>query len=92
MPVSQNAIFVAKSFDRYTAVRLVKEFPMRKYLVSVIVVAGIVLALCASAARLPLADSVNEAKAKKGTGIRIIEAAYGDENSHKTCTPELSLC
>jgi hypothetical protein len=28
----------------------------------------------------------------KDPAIRIIEATYGDKTSHKTCTPNLSIC
>jgi hypothetical protein len=30
--------------------------------------------------------------AKKNSGIRIIEATYGDKSTGKTCSPDLSVC
>jgi hypothetical protein len=37
-------------------------------------------------------QSVPASKAKNSSGIRIIEATFGDQVAHKTCTPDLSIC
>lgn len=65
---------------------------MRKPRTAVAMVALIVSAFSAYATRLLVADSPNQKAAKKNPMIRIIDASFGDQLSHKTCTPDLSIC
>jgi ATP-dependent DNA ligase len=54
--------------------------------------AALVLTVSAISTKRSRILATTQAKAKKDTGIRIIEATYGDRTSHKTCTPNLSIC
>ena len=65
---------------------------MSKYSVLLATVTMTIAAFCAQAARHPFVGATSQQSGKKNPAIRIIEASFGDQLAHKTCTPDMSIC
>jgi len=65
---------------------------MRKHLILAVILSVSVCTLGGATAGRRSRDLLGGQAAKKNPAIRIVNASFGDQLAHNTCTPDMSIC